>query len=325
MHTMGERKQRQHEECAAAHHLRQRQRWAAVRPGQGEGEGRGAGATRGASVRTYGLRGQRSLPWGRLQCRKSTLGGARAPCPPALPAWRLHVRAAPWRRLSHAGGRAPAAGEKRARAARLLSRKVGREAARTYHAAPQVATPTPLPSPAHSHFHPPAMSAARARGCRGFRRNRHECSTASPRRSGGRRGCCGRAGRQRRQRRDEGARHRGGEPHGSSWVRGRARSRATAKCPSPITQPAGIGNLSSRFGDDTRVNGYLFAARGKPGRFKCPRQARTPDRGKRRGAQPEQAAISLPWRAQSALRRGAWRGRAGRRGRHNETHRDKSR
>lgn len=163
MHTMGERKQRQHEECAAAHHLCQRQRWAAVRPGQGEGEGRGAGATRGASVCTYGLRGQRSLPWGRLQCRKSTLGGARAPCPPALPAWRLHVRAAPWRRLSHAGGRAPAAGEKRARAARLLSRKVGREAARTYHAAPQVATPTPLPSPAHSHFHPPAMSAARAR------------------------------------------------------------------------------------------------------------------------------------------------------------------
>ena len=74
-----------------------------------------------------------------------------------------------------------------------------------------------------------------------------------------------------------------------------------------------------------RVNGYLFAARGKPGRFKCPRQARTPDRGKRRGAQPEQAAVSLPWRAQSALRRGAWRGRAGRRGRHNETtHRDKS-
>ena len=102
----------------------------------------------------------------------------------------------------------------------------------------------PLPSARH-------VRRARARGCRGFRRNRHECSTASPRRSGGRRGCCGRAGRQRRQRRDEGARHRGGEPHESSWVRGRARSRATAKCPSPITQPAGIGNLSSRFGDDT--------------------------------------------------------------------------
>ena len=139
VHTMGERKQRQHEECAAAHHLCQRQRWAAVRPGQGEGEGRGAGATRGASVRTYGLRGQRSLPWGRLQCRKSTLGGARAPCPPALPAWRLHVRAAPWRRLSHAGGRA-CRGREEGAAARLLSRKVGREAARTYHAAPQVAS-----------------------------------------------------------------------------------------------------------------------------------------------------------------------------------------
>lgn len=162
MHTMGERKQRQHEECAAAHHLCQRQRWAAVRPGQGEGEGRGAGATRGASVRTYGLRATLASVGQAAVSQKHAWRGASPlpPCPACLASARKGgaLAAAVARR-----GACACRGREEGAAARLLSRKVGREAARTYHAAPQVATPTPLPSPAHSHFHPPAMSAARAR------------------------------------------------------------------------------------------------------------------------------------------------------------------